>query len=86
MVRIGCCEARSSPKQEANFDKAERELWAWYLEWSTIARNAIKQRSLLKKLGFLQDNGRGAGDDDEHAEDESGEGKTASGSKEPVST
>jgi hypothetical protein len=63
--------------EEANFDKAERELWAWYLEWSTIARNAIKQRSLLKKLGFLQDNGRGVDEDID---------EDASGSKEPVST
>lgn len=69
--------------EEASFDKAERELWAWYLEWSAIARNAIKQRSLLKKLGFLQDNGRGG---DENPEDETPEDKSALASKEPVST
>ena len=68
--------------EEANFEKAERELWAWYLEWSAIARNAIKQRSLLKKLGFLQDNGRSADEDGENAEEQN----PASRSNEPVST
>lgn len=72
--------------EEANFEKAERELWAWYLEWSAIARNAIKQRSLLKKLGFLQENGRGADENDENAEGETPEDKDASGSEEPVLT
>lgn len=28
-------------------------MWSWYLEWSQIARVAIKQRALLKELGFL---------------------------------
>ncbi len=72
--------------EEANFEKAERELWAWYLEWSAIARNAIKQRSLLKKLGFLQDNGRGVDEEGESAEEETFADKGASGSNEPVST
>ncbi len=72
--------------EEASFDKAERELWAWYLEWSAIARNAIKQRSLLKKLGFLQDDGHGPNENDEDAEDETPENKSGSGSKEPVLT
>lgn len=53
--------------EEANFEKAEQALWAWYLEWSAIARKAIKQRSLLIKLGFLRKNGsedEEVGDDD----------------------
>jgi hypothetical protein len=33
--------------------KAEDELWAWYLEWSTIARNTITNGNLLRQLGFL---------------------------------
>ena len=39
-------------------------MWAWYLEWSQIARVAIKQRSLLKELGFLTTR-RGGEDDGE---------------------
>jgi len=33
--------------------KAEVALWAWYLEWSQIARIAVTQRSLLKQMGFI---------------------------------
>ena len=29
-------------------------LWSWYLEWSTIVRAAIEDRSLLRELGFLK--------------------------------
>lgn len=31
---------------------AEDHLWAWYLEWSAIARVAIKDGRLLRSLGF----------------------------------
>jgi hypothetical protein len=31
---------------------AERHLWSWYLEWSTLARLAISDRRLLRSLGF----------------------------------
>lgn len=65
--------------EEASFEKAEQELWAWYLEWSTIARNAIKQRSLLKKMGFLRDDGR-------EVEEEPTENENAPGNDEPGST
>lgn len=34
--------------------KAEADLWSWYLEWSRIARIAVKQRALLKQMGFAQ--------------------------------
>lgn len=37
--------------------EAEEKLWAWYLEWSTIARTAITDRRLLKMLGFLRSSG-----------------------------
>ncbi|HRI66862.1 MAG TPA: hypothetical protein PK156_21595 [Polyangium sp.] len=56
--------------EEANFDKAEQELWGWYLEWSAIARKTIKQRSLLLKLGFLRSTSRG---DEEVPDDGSAE-------------
>jgi hypothetical protein len=31
----------------------EDALWAWYLESSKVARVTIKQRALLRQLGFL---------------------------------
>jgi len=33
---------------------AERHMWEWYLEWSTLARLAIRDRRLLRSLGFLR--------------------------------
>jgi hypothetical protein len=33
---------------------AEDHLWAWYLEWSAIARVAVKDGRLLRGLGFGQ--------------------------------
>jgi len=39
---------------DATFEKAENDLWAWYLEWSAIARRAITHRNLLRQLGFLR--------------------------------
>jgi hypothetical protein len=43
----------SFEEQQKELEKAEEAMWAWYLEWSQIARVAIKQRALLKELGFL---------------------------------
>jgi len=43
----------SFEEEQAELDAAEAALWSWYLEWSRIARVAIKQRALLKELGFL---------------------------------
>jgi hypothetical protein len=40
-------------EQEAELARAEDALWASYLEWSQVARVAIKQRALLRQLGFL---------------------------------
>jgi hypothetical protein len=28
-------------------------MWAWYLEWSTIARTVIQNRRNLRRMGFL---------------------------------
>lgn len=33
---------------------AERAMWAWYREWSSISRAIIKNRNYLRQLGFLQ--------------------------------
>jgi hypothetical protein len=34
--------------------KDEEKLWAWYLDWSRVARIAITNRGLLHMLGFLK--------------------------------
>jgi hypothetical protein len=39
------------PEEEA---AAIGALWSWYLEWSGIARVAIKDRRVLRMLGFLR--------------------------------
>lgn len=49
------------------FADAEKELWAWYVEWSTIARASITDARLLRALGFRA---RGAGSDDEASDAE----------------
>ena len=40
-------------EQKAELAGAEDAVWAWYLEWSQVARVAIKQRALLRQMGFL---------------------------------
>lgn len=40
--------ARDLEAEEA----AERAMWAWYLQWSAIARVAVKDRRLLKLMGY----------------------------------
>jgi hypothetical protein len=54
--------------------KAEEALWAWYLEWSQIARIAITQRGLLRQMGFIQ--GQASGKGDEEIVDETANGIT----------
>jgi hypothetical protein len=53
------------------FEEAEKALWAWYLEWSKIARTTIKQRALLRQLGFLRVTASGKEEDvpDDELED-----------------
>lgn len=46
-------EPVSVEEQEAALEAAELAMWAWYIEWSKVARIAIKQRPLLRQLGFL---------------------------------
>jgi hypothetical protein len=38
----------------AEQDAAEKAMWAWYLEWSEIARAVITSRRQLRMLGFLK--------------------------------
>ena len=40
-------------RDDARLAQAETALWAWYLEWSELARTTIVDRRLLRQLGFL---------------------------------
>lgn len=50
---------REAPSNIDAVEEAAREtaLWDWYLEWSSIARAAIRDRRALRALGFLVDRG-----------------------------
>ncbi len=43
--------ATTTPDSE-HYKQAESALWAWYLEWSGVARASIKDSRLLRLLGF----------------------------------
>jgi hypothetical protein len=62
-VPVATISAATIAEQEAELARAEDVLWAWYLEWSKLARVAIKQRPLLRQLGFLST--RRTGEDEE---------------------
>lgn len=51
---------------KAEHDKAVDRMWVWYLEWSAIARVAVKDRRLLRSMGFLSGAG-GKGSEEEEA-------------------
>ena len=40
--------------ESAAMRDAEDRLWAWYREWSTIARAVVDDRRLLRAMGFLR--------------------------------
>ncbi|MGK3992323.1 hypothetical protein [Sorangium sp. So ce1024] len=42
----------AAPADDEDFEQAEADLWAWYLEWSVIVQTAIKDRKILRELGF----------------------------------
>ena len=55
--KLGTVEPASSVAREpttAEQDAAEKAMWAWYLEWSEIARAVITNRRHLRTLGFLK--------------------------------
>ncbi len=43
-------------------ETAEQAMWAWYLEWAGIARLAIRDRRVLRALGFLRPKRSGESD------------------------
>lgn len=53
------------PAEPQVFDQAaEDAMWSYYLQWSAIARRAIKDRRLLRQLGFLRSSQGSAGEDE----------------------
>lgn len=50
--RIGELPEPSPEEEAARLAKVEADLWAWYLEWSTIAQKAVKNRRNLRSLGY----------------------------------
>jgi hypothetical protein len=54
LARAGKLESvkEAPPADNEVFEQAETDLWAWYLEWSTIIQSAIKDRRILRELGF----------------------------------
>ncbi len=62
---------------QADLDKAEKAMWAWYLEWSQVARTSISRRLYLRQLGFLRGGGRTSSDevvDEEDVTEEEADG------------
>lgn len=51
--KIATVDAVVAAQDPKALEKAENDLWAWYLEWSQVARIAVTQRVLLKQMGFL---------------------------------
>lgn len=44
---------------------ADEQLWAWYLEWSTVARLAVTDRRYLRALGFGRRGSKATDDEEE---------------------
>ena len=66
-----------------SYEEAEKALWAWYLEWSEIARTVIKDRRLLRAMGFLKRTGGGEVEEEEGDEEEAeGDEEEAEGDEE----
>ena len=43
-----------TPEDQEALARREAELWAWYLEWSSLARSVVTDRRLLRSMGFLR--------------------------------
>jgi hypothetical protein len=54
LERIMTLPSDAGAGEPPSYDAAERELWRWYLEWSGLLRMSIKDRRLLRALGFLR--------------------------------
>ncbi len=52
-LRVAPAIREPDPVSEEEMQAREAAMWSWYLEWSAIARSAIRQRGILRALGFL---------------------------------
>jgi hypothetical protein len=56
LARLGNIATKSMPLPDAptreDQQAAEDAMWAWYLEWSAVARATIRDGNLLRVLGF----------------------------------
>ncbi len=52
LTRLSRPPARAAAAPEAGRGATVDELWHWYLEWSQIARAALREPALLRVLGF----------------------------------
>lgn len=63
-VLSGQRPGKDQPPTSDELTAADEELWAYYVEWSHAARMVVKDRRLLRKLGFLRSSGGGSSGDD----------------------
>lgn len=61
----------------AQLQDAEAAMWSWYREWSTIARGVIRDRNLLRALGFLRNGSRSSQQETVGDESDSGDEEEA---------
>ena len=59
---------------DAATEEAETKMWAWYQEWSRIARATVTHRNDLRQLGFLRSTGKSGAVEEE--EDVDGDEET----------
>lgn len=60
----------NEPTADDKAAEAEREaaMWAWYLEWTALARTVITDRRLLRQMGFLRNSSSSMIEPDEEAD------------------
>lgn len=73
---------RTPPPEPTAADKAleiqrEDAMWAWYLEWTALARTVISDRRLLRRMGFLRGGPRATGGEGD--EPDGGDGEDVDG-------
>lgn len=81
MVSVPDPEDAPVDDEEQGEDPAVTAMWGWYLEWSTIARTAITNGNMLRKLGFRTRSGSQSEDGPTEPEQE---GDDDGGSVEPA--
>ena len=82
-------DVEADAQAEADLQNAEKAMWAWYLEWSQVARSVITRRAYLRQLGFLRGGTRGsveetAGDEETAADEETVEEAGEKSPKKPA--